>query len=158
MSNHRAKFRGRATTGLAVVAIAAGVFFFIGLASQQPAGWGAAYAFGSPTAVQLPKKCTTETISKGGSAGRSTTVCEHATWTVDGTSHDGTLYAYADQIDRSASPVAFKGEPRVLGDRAYGEPEVWMTVLHLAALVVAALGLLGLLVSLALAAVPPRRR
>lgn len=44
-------------------------------------------------------------------------------------------YAYADEIARDGSgKPAYQGEARALGDRAYGKPALWITIVHLAAL------------------------
>ncbi|MCB5178926.1 hypothetical protein [Streptomyces antimicrobicus] len=153
MSARWESLKNRATLCLLLVAVAAGVFFVVGSASQQPSGWGAAYAFGSPARLQLPARCGTETVS----GGRGTVVCERTTWTVDGETHQGALYAYADQIERSSGSLTLKGEAHVLADRAYGEPESWLTFVHLGALTLAATGLLGLLGSVVVALLPGRR-
>ncbi|MBW5481230.1 hypothetical protein [Streptomyces bambusae] len=158
MSARRESLKNRSALCLVVIGVAAGVFFLVGSASQQPAGWGAAYAFGSPATLQLPGRCGTETIVRGGDAGRSTVVCERTTWTVDGETRQGALYAYADQIERSSGALTLKGEARVLGERAYGEPETWLTFVHLGALTLAAAGLLGLLGSVLVSLLPGRRR
>uniref|UniRef100_A0AAU2JSD5 Uncharacterized protein n=1 Tax=Streptomyces sp. NBC_00049 TaxID=2903617 RepID=A0AAU2JSD5_9ACTN len=157
MAGRGEKFKQRATLSLVLTGVALGTFFFVGSASQKPTGWGAAYAFGAPATVQLPSRCGVETFV--GSDGRGTGKCEGATWTADGTAHTGTLYAYADEIDRDGNgKLNFTGEARTLGDRAYGKPEAWETALHLGTLAVAALGLLGLLLSAAAALFAPRSR
>ncbi|MCJ1679279.1 hypothetical protein MTF65_18410 [Streptomyces sp. APSN-46.1] len=155
MAGRAEKFKQRATLSLVLTGIAAGVFFFVGSASQKPAGWGAAYAFATPVTVQLPSRCGVETFVRGD--GRGTAVCERTVWTADGTAHTGTLYAYADEVKRDGGQLTFTGEAKALGDRAYGKPETWETVLHLATLAVAALGVLGLLLSCVAAAFPARR-
>lgn len=158
MAGRGEKFKQRATLCLVLTAIAAGIFFFVGSASQKPAGWGAAYAFGSPATVELPSRCGTETFVRGGSGSRGTAKCDGTRWTAGGTSHTGTLYAYADEITKDGSgKLAFTGEARGLGDRLYGKPETWETALHLGTLGVAALGLLGLLLSAVAAPFGPRR-
>ncbi|MGW6707768.1 hypothetical protein ACWGDE_23160 [Streptomyces sp. NPDC054956] len=149
------KFKSRASACLVVAGIGLAAFFFVGMASQQPTGWGAAYAFAEPVTVQLPSRCGMETINSG----RSTGKCEGTAWTADGKAHKGTLYSYADDIGRDGSgKLAYKGEARALGDRAYGKPELWLTIVHLAALGVAALGVLGVLLSVLAAALPQRGR
>ncbi|MFJ7158378.1 hypothetical protein ACIQUQ_26040 [Streptomyces sp. NPDC101118] len=154
MSVRGEKLKGRATLSLVLVVIAAAVFFLIGSASQQPAGWGAAYAFGKPVTLELPTTCGTETIGSG----RTTSACKGTKWTADGRERTGTLYAYRDQIDDSGSALTFKGEARALFGRAYGAPAAWLTWVHVGAVGLAALAVLILLVSLLLAAVPGRRR
>ncbi|MEU9303885.1 hypothetical protein [Streptomyces sp. NPDC048269] len=162
------KFKQRATLSLVLAGLALGLFFYVGSASQKPAGWGAAYAFGTATTVELPSRCGTESFVRGGGGGgdgsgggggsRATAKCEGTRWTARGVAHTGTLYAYADQITRDGGgKLAFEGEARVLGDRAYGRPETWETALHLGTLALAALGLAGLPLS-ALAALFTRRR
>ncbi|MFB7468093.1 hypothetical protein ACFCZ1_32170 [Streptomyces sp. NPDC056224] len=160
MAGRGKKFKQRATLSLLLMGIAAGVFLVVGSASQKPAGWGAAYAFGTSTAVELPARCRTETFVRkggGGSGSRATAKCEGARWTARGVSHTGTLYAYADQIERDGSDkLVFAGEARALRDRVYGKPETRETALHLGALALAAVGLAGLL--LAALAAPFTRR
>ncbi|MFG2984065.1 hypothetical protein ACGFYQ_22890 [Streptomyces sp. NPDC048258] len=154
------KFKQRATLSLVLTGIAVFVFFFVGSASQKPAGWGAAYAFGTATTVELPSRCGTETFVRGGSGSgsRGTAKCEGTRWTAGGVAHTGTLYSYADQITRDGGgKLAFAGEARALGDRVYGKPETWETVLHLGTLALAALGLAGLLLA-SLTALFTRRR
>lgn len=152
-------FKNRATAGLVLMGIGLAAFFLIGMASQQPAGWGAAYAFGDPVTVQLPRSCGVETVVGRSGSSRSTGKCEGATWTADGKARTGTLYAYADEIARDgAGKLTYKGEARALGERAYGKPALWITIVHLVAVSVAALGLLGILVSALAAAVPQRNR
>ncbi|MGR4884625.1 hypothetical protein ACIPUC_35175 [Streptomyces sp. LARHCF249] len=159
MAGRGEKFKQRATLCLVLTGIAVGVFFFVGSASQKPTGWGAAYAFGSPATVELPSRCGTETFVRGGSGSRGTARCEGTRWTADGAPRTGTLYTYADEITKDGSgKLAFTGEARALGDRAYGKPETWETALHLGTLGVAALGVLGLLLSVVAAAFGPRRR
>ncbi|MFD6985611.1 hypothetical protein ACFWAX_33720 [Streptomyces sp. NPDC059956] len=58
----------------------------------------------------------------------------------------------------SSGEVYFKAEGRVLGDRLYGRPVRWITVVHLAAPGVAALGVLVLLSAVPAAMTPARRR
>lgn len=154
------KFKNRATLGLVLAGIGLAAFFFVGMASQQPAGWGAAYAFADPVTVQLPSSCGVQTVvSRGGGSGRSTGKCEGAGWTAGGKARTGTLYSYADEIARDGSgKLAYKGEARALGDRAYGKPELWITIVHLAAAGVAALGVVVLLLAALGAMVPTRRR
>lgn len=154
------RFKNRATLGLVLTGVAAAAFFFVGMASQQPAGWGAAYAFAEPVTVQLPRSCGVETIVRGGGSGRGTGKCEGTAWTADdGKARTGTLYSYADEIGRDgAGQLTYKGEARALADRAYGKPELWITIVHLAALGLAALGLAAVLFAALAAAVPGRRR
>lgn len=154
------KFKNRATLGLVLAGIGLAAFFFVGMASQQPAGWGAAYAFADPVTVQLPRSCGVETIVRGGGgSSRGTGKCEGTAWTADGKARTGTLYSYADEIARDGSgKLAYKGEARALGDRAYGKPELWITIVHLAAAGVAALGVVVVLFAALAAAVPGRRR
>lgn len=153
------KFKSRASAGLVLAGIGIAVFFFVGMASQMPAGWGAAYAFADPVTVQLPRSCGVETVVGRGGSSRSTGKCEGTAWTADGKSRTGTLYAYADEIGRDGSgKLAYEGEARALADRAYGKPALWITIVHLAALAVAALGLLVVLVAALAAALPQRNR
>ncbi|MFD4242312.1 hypothetical protein ACFWP3_12055 [Streptomyces sp. NPDC058525] len=160
MAGRGEKFKQRATLCLVLIGIAAGVFFFVGSASQKPTGWGAAYAFGaSSAAVELPSRCGTETFVRGGSGSRGTAKCEGTRWTADGVSRTGTLYAYADEIGKDGSgKLVFEGEARGLGDRLYGKPEPWETALHLTTLGVAALAALALTLSTLAALFTPRRR
>ncbi|WP_162688885.1 MULTISPECIES: hypothetical protein [unclassified Streptomyces] len=151
------KFKNRASASLVLAGIGLAVFFFVGMASQQPTGWGAAYAFAEPVTVQLPSSCGVETVVGRSGSAKSTSKCGGTSWTADGKARTGTLYSYADDIGRDGSgKLAYKGEARALGDRAYGEPALWITVVHVTALAVAALGALALLVSLLAAALPQR--
>ncbi|MER7818586.1 hypothetical protein [Streptomyces sp. NPDC096153] len=148
------KLKQRGGISLFVLAVGLGIFFFVGSASQAPSGWGAAYAAGKPVTVQLSSSCRIETVGDGKSTGR----CEGTKWTVDGRSHTGTLYAYGDDITRSADgALTFSGEAKALGDRAYGRPDTWLTVVHLGALGLAAIGILALLGSLVSVILPSRR-
>ncbi|MFE4637647.1 hypothetical protein ACFRJ1_30315 [Streptomyces sp. NPDC056773] len=155
------RFKNRATLGLVLTGIGIAAFFFVGMASQQPAGWGAAYAFADPVTVQLRSNCDSMVVvGRGGGSGRASATCEAVQWTADGkVFRAGTLYAYADEIDRGGSGgPTYTGEARALGDRAYGKPELWITIVHLAALGVAALGLAVVLFAALAAAVPGRAR
>lgn len=155
------RFKNRATLGLVLTGIGTAAFFFVGMASQQPAGWGAAYAFADPVTVQLRSNCgSMVVVGRGGGSGRASATCEGVEWTAaDGKVRAGTLYAYSDEIDRGGSGGAtYKGEARALGDRAYGKPELWITIVHLTALGVAALGLAVVLFAALAAAVPGRSR
>ncbi|MFD7441458.1 hypothetical protein [Streptomyces sp. NPDC059909] len=149
------KLKQRSGISLFVIAVGVGVFFFIGSASQSPSGWGAAYAFGKTVSVQLPSSCRIETVGDGKSTGK----CEGAKWTADGQARTGTLYAYGDDIKRSGEgALTFAGEAKALGDRAYGKPDTWLTLVHLGALGVAGIGVLALLVSGVAALLPARRQ
>ncbi|MFD7229685.1 hypothetical protein [Streptomyces sp. NPDC059881] len=149
------KLKQRSGISLFIIAVGLGLFFFVGSGSQKPTGWGAAYAFGTPATVDLASSCRIETIGGGKGTGR----CEGVKWTAGGQSRTGTLYAFEDDIKRSADgDLTFAGEAKALGDRAYGRPESWMVVFHLAVLGVACLGVLALLGSLVAAALPTRRR
>ncbi|MCP3760003.1 hypothetical protein [Streptomyces sp. TBY4] len=153
------RFKNRATLGLVLTGIGIAAFFFVGMASQQPAGWGAAYAFADPVTVQLRSNCDSMVVVGRGGSGRASATCEAVQWTVDGKFRAGTLYTYADEIDRGGSGgPTYKGEARALGDRAYGKPELWITIVHLTALGVAALGLVVVLFAALAAAVPGRAR
>lgn len=156
MAGRGEKFKQRATLSLVLTGIALGVFLLVGSAGQSPTGWGAAYAVGTPVTVQLPSSCRVQTVS--GSDDSGTAKCERASWTADGTAHTGTLYALADDLQRDGGAPAFAGEARALGDRVYGAPETWVTVVHLGTLAVAALGVLGLLLSALVALFTPRSR
>jgi hypothetical protein len=132
---------------LFLAAVGLGFLFFFGSTSQQPTGWGAAYLAGTPVTVELPSSCDVETIVSGDSASRSTARCEGATWTADGGSRSGTLFAYSDDIDRSSNgELEFTGEARALGDQVYGRPESHVIVIHLTTLIAAGLGVLGVVV------------
>ncbi|MFE4260441.1 hypothetical protein [Streptomyces sp. NPDC056883] len=154
------RFKNRATLGLVLAGIGLAAFLFVGMASQQPAGWGAAYAFADPVTVQLRSNCGPMTVvGRSGGSGRAGATCEGVEWTADGKVRAGTLYSYADEIDRGGPDgPTYKGEARALGDRAYGKPTLWITIVHLATLGVAALGLAVLLFAALAAAVPGRRR
>lgn len=73
-----------ARLNLILVGVALVLFFGVGLTTDKPMGWGAAYVFGKPASVTSMSSCRTETIISGGSAGKSMGTCESATWTVDG--------------------------------------------------------------------------
>jgi hypothetical protein len=149
------KLKQRGAISLFVLAVGVGVFFFVGSASQAPTGWGAAYAVAKPaSAVELPSSCRIETVGDG----KSTAKCDGAKWTAEGQSHTGTLYAYGDDIDNAADgALTFAGEAKSYGDRLYGRPDTWLTVVHLAAVGLAAIGVLALLGSLISVLLPSRR-
>ncbi|MCP9964954.1 hypothetical protein LUW76_05665 [Actinomadura madurae] len=143
---------------LAVVGVAFAVFFFLLPGANRPLGWGAAYAFGASTAVEIHSSCEIETLVRGGSVGRSTGKCEGATWTVDGRTRRGTLYASSDEIDRtSAGDPKFVGEAKAFGSRVYGRPGTSVIVLDLTLVTAAGTGVLVLLGCVVAAALSFRR-
>ncbi|TNY37595.1 hypothetical protein [Thermomonospora catenispora] len=142
---HRRGLRELARLNLILLIAALVLFVGVGLPTDKPIGWGAAYVFGEPASVTSVGSCRSETVISGGSAGRSMGTCESATWTVDGKSRSGTLHAFADEIDDSSDDLRFTGEAKALGGHAYGRPESWMIVFHLTTLAAAVIGALALL-------------
>ncbi|MFF7205494.1 hypothetical protein [Streptomyces sp. NPDC008141] len=149
------KFRNRVASGLALTGIGIGALFFFGMAPQLPTGWGAAFTFGDRVIdKRLPGSCE---VRGGGPEGRDLMTCEGTRWwTSDGQVRTGTLHSYEEIYYESTGPV-FKGEARVLCGRAYGRPDRWIVVLHLAAVGAAVLGVAVVLFAV-LRLVPARRR
>ncbi|MEO3830193.1 hypothetical protein [Actinomadura sp. B10D3] len=143
---------------LTVIGVALAVFVFLLPGANRPMGWGAAYAFGAPAAVEINSSCEVETLVRGGNVGRSTGKCEGATWTADGQTRSGTLYASSDDIDRtSEGDPKFVGEAKAFGGRVYGRPGTSVIVLDLTLVAAVGTGVLVLLGCVVAAALSFRR-
>ncbi|MFJ7271264.1 hypothetical protein ACIQV3_32255 [Streptomyces sp. NPDC099050] len=150
------KFGKRVASGLALTGIGIGALFFFGMAPQLPTGWGVAFTFGDRVVdVRLPGSCEMHGRGRGK---RDLMTCEGTRWTSDGQVRTGTLHSNKVVYRDSTGPV-FKGEARVLGGRAYGRPDRWIVVLHLAAVGAAVVGVaVVLFAALGLVPAPARRR
>ncbi|WP_433218482.1 hypothetical protein ACQP00_12605 [Dactylosporangium sp. CS-047395] len=84
-------------------------------------GW-----YGTKVTVALPKQCETSyySMARNGAATGHVITCEHATWTLDGRQHDGTVTLADEDFPRDSNAAPASVEAYVLRGEGYSVARV----------------------------------
>lgn len=103
-------------------------------------GWTVGHTLGTPATVEVPDAC--EAHGTRGIDSEDRTTCPGASWSVDGRSGSGTLYAQLEQVSGDEGLVD-RVDARVFGGAAYLAPTAGRYGITAALLTLVGLGLLA---------------